>query len=163
MITRASHCVRSAFLTSSRAWFSCSEAHERWERGRKNNTHTHTQRNVAKCLTSWQNKNKGKGKRKRHAPFIANLRGRIREIRQKRDSISPPSGQTYHISPSSGYSRAPRQLSWPANICDRQHVCTCTQPSVRCMSMCMCPCVRVCVRVQMLVNAPAEDWAVCSA
>ena len=123
MITSASHCDRSAFFTSSRAWFWCSD-------GKKHETRETNKRHKTSNVEKKGSKQKTRaraGKRGRLPPWPASGAG-SGEIRQKRDSIS-----SHHISPSRGYSTAPRQLSSPASICGRQ------------ISACVCVCVCVCV------------------
>lgn len=123
MITSASHCDRSAFLTSSRAWFWCSNEQKKCKCELQDRA-----QNVAKMWgkVKWCWK-AVRAKKKTRSLHHCRLWTGIREIRQKRDSIS--SYRTRHITlaHSSDYSAAPRQLSQPSNICDkeRESVCSC--------------------------------------
>lgn len=126
-MTSASHCDRSAFLTSSRAWFWCSGRHKRGDGEVK-----HEAESVVKCGTKQRHKNKGKGRERDMLPFIASLWGRIREIRQKRDSISPYQGRHITLAHPVATQQLQGSFSQPANICDWQ------------ISECVCVCMHEC-------------------
>lgn len=93
MITSASHCVRSAFLTSSRAWFWCSNGQKKCKLQLQGKAE-----NVGQSDKNHNKKQPGQREKERKKTCSLHhhrLWSRIREIRQRRDSIS--SYQTRHI------------------------------------------------------------------
>lgn len=78
----------------------------------------HKAESAVKCGTKQTHKNKGKGSERNMLPFIASLWGRIREIRQKRDLISPYQGRHITLAHPVATQQLQGSFSQPANICD---------------------------------------------
>lgn len=138
MITRASHFDRSAFLTSSRAWFLCSGGQNRWQRYIR-------KRPNRKYRTKWQNENMEKGRERDTFPSTASRVGSGRI-----DSISPYRAR--HITLADPVATQQLQGSLAGlqtSVTDKfLHVCTCIQCSAcACVfSMCVCECWLMCWR-----------------